>query len=70
MANNKTLFKAIERCEKRIAQARNKKQWAKKPEDKEDAESMIKEQESKILRLRQQMVMNNATRSEKTNSTI
>lgn len=62
MANNKTLLKAMERCDKRIAQAKNKKRWSRSWEDKEAAESMIKEQESKKLRLQQQIRFNNVQR--------
>ena len=69
MANNKTLLKAIERCDKRIAQAKNKKRWSRSWEDKEAAESMIKEQESKKLRLQQQIRFNNVQRDKTTKGT-
>ena len=52
----------MERCDKRIAQAKNKKRWSRSWEDKEAAESMIKEQESKKLRLQQQIRFNNVQR--------
>lgn len=58
MANNKTLHKAIERCDKRIAQARNKKRWSRNWEDKDKADETIREQESKKLKLRQQIAFN------------
>lgn len=58
MANNKTLHKAIERCDKRIAQARNKKRWSRTWEDKDKADETIREQESKKLKLRQQIAFN------------
>lgn len=58
MANNKTLYKAIERCDKRIAQARNKKRWSRSWEDKDKADETIREQESKKLKLRQQIAFN------------
>ena len=58
MANNKTLHKAIERCDKRIAQARNKKRWSRSWEDKDKADETIREQESKKLKLRQQIAFN------------
>lgn len=66
MANNKTLLKAIEQCDKRIARAKNKKRWSRSWEDKEAAESMIAEQESKKLRLQQQIRFNNVQRDKKT----
>lgn len=73
MANNKTLLKAIERCDKRIAQAKNKEQWAKRWEDKEAAKKTIAEQESKKLLLQQQiqmnMVMKDVQRDKKTQRT-
>ncbi len=66
MANNKTLHKAIERCDKRIAQAKNKLRWSRSFQDKDDAQAMIEEQESKKLKLQQQirfnMVMKDAGR--------
>ena len=72
MANNKTLFKAIERCDKRIAQAKNKLQWSRSFQDKDDAQAMIEEQESKKLKLQQQirfnMVMKDAGRINNTDS--
>tara|TARA_Y100001960_G_C13999028_1_gene505854 strand:- start:118 stop:339 length:222 start_codon:yes stop_codon:yes gene_type:complete len=58
MANNKTLHKAIERCDKRIAQARNKKRWSRTLEDKDKADETIRDQESKKLKLRQQIAFN------------
>lgn len=66
MANNKTLFKAIERCDKRIALARNKKRWSRKIEDKEAADETIRQQELKKLRLQQQIRFNNAIGDKKT----
>ena len=72
MANNKTLHKAIERCDKRIAQAKNKLQWSRSFQDKDDAQAMIEEQESKKLKLQQQirfnMVMKDAGRINNTDS--
>lgn len=62
MANNKTLNKAIERCDKRIAKAENKKRWSSKWEDKENAIETIKKQESKKLLLQQQIQLNTAMR--------
>ncbi len=62
MANNKTLHKAIERCDKRIAQAKNKKRWSRTWEDKDKADETIKEQESKKLVLRQQIAFNVAVK--------
>ena len=67
MANNKTLFKAIERCEKRIARAKNKRRWSRSILDRDKADETIKEQESKILRLRQQIRFNDATRTRNPN---
>lgn len=64
MANNKTLHKAIERCEKRIAQAKNKKRWSRTWEGKDKADETIKEQESKKLVLRQQIAFNVAVKHE------
>ena len=64
MANNKTLHKAIERCDKRIAQARNKKRWSRSWEDKDKADETIREQESKKLKLRQQIAFNVAVKNE------
>lgn len=58
MANNKTLHKAIERCDKRIAQAKNKKRWSRTWEDKDKSDETIREQESKKLVLRQQIAFN------------
>lgn len=69
MANNKTLHKAIERCNKRIAQAKNKKRYSRKLEDIEAAENMIKEQESKKLLLGQQIRFNNVQRDKETKAT-
>lgn len=63
MANNKTLHKAIERCDKRIAQARNKKRWSRTWEDKDKADETIREQESKKLKLRQQIAFNVAVKN-------
>lgn len=62
MANNKTLHKAIERCDKRIAQAKNKLRWSRSFQDKDDAQSMIEEQESKKLKLQQQIRFNTVMR--------
>lgn len=59
MVGNKSILKGIDRCNKRISRAKNKKQYSRKPEDIESAESMIKKQESKKLRLQQHMIMNN-----------
>lgn len=64
MANNKTLHKAIERCDKRIAQAKNKKRWSRAWEDKDKADETIREQESKKLVLRQQIAFNVAVKHE------
>lgn len=64
MANNKTLHKAIERCDKRIAQAKNKLRWSRTWEDKDAAQTMIDEQESKKLQLRQQTAFNVAVKHE------
>lgn len=58
MANNKTLLKAMERCEKRIAQARNKEKYSRSPKHIESAMATIEENESKILRLRQKIQFN------------
>lgn len=58
MASNKTLHKAIERCDKRIAKARNKRRWSKSILDRDKAQEVIEENESKILRLRQQIKFN------------
>ena len=69
MANNKTLHKAIDRCDKRIDQAKNKKRYSRKPEDIEVAERMIKEQESKKLLLEQQIRFNNVQRDKETKTT-
>lgn len=63
MANNKTLLKAIERCDKRIAKAENKKRWSSKWEDKEKAIETISEQESKKLLLQQQIRFNHSCKS-------
>ena len=72
MANNKTLHKAIERCDKRIAQAKNKKRWSRSWEDKDKADETIREQESKKLKLQQQirfnMVMKDAGRINNTDN--
>lgn len=59
MANNKTLHNAIERCEKRITKAKNKRRWSKSILDRDKAHETILENESKILRLRQQIQFNN-----------
>lgn len=64
MANNKTLHKAIERCDKRIAQAKNKLRWSRAWEDKDVAQAAIDEQESKKLVLRQQIAFNVAVKHE------
>ena len=64
MANNKTLHKAIERCDKRIAQAKNKLRWSRTWEDKDAAQATIDEQESKKLVLRQQIAFNVAVKHE------
>lgn len=64
MANNKTLHKAIERCDKRIAQAKNKKRWSRTWEDKDKADETIREQELKKLQLRQQIAFNVAVKHE------
>lgn len=63
MTSNKTLLKAIERCDKRIARASNKKKYSRNRVDIEAAENMIKAQESKRLILQQQMILNNERRS-------
>ena len=63
MANNKTLWKAIERCEKRIAQAENKKRWSQSILDRDKADETIIEQRHKMLLLEQQVRFNNATRT-------
>lgn len=72
LASNKTLHKAIERCDKRIAQAKNKLRWSRSFQDKDDAQVMIKEQESKKLKIQQQirfnMVMRDAGRINNTDS--
>lgn len=65
MANNKTLLKAMERCEKRIARAKNKRQWSKSILDRDKAQEMIEENESKIIRLRQQIQFNIAMKERK-----
>ena len=62
MANNRTLHKAIERCDKRIAQAKNKLRWSRIFKDKDDAQAMIEEQESKKLKLQQQIRFNTVMR--------
>lgn len=62
MANNKTLHKAIERCDKRIAQAKSKLRWSRTWEDKDAAQATIDEQESKKLVLRQQIAFNVAVK--------
>lgn len=59
MANNKTLAKAIERCDKRIALAQKKLRWSMGGNDRYSAEQSINENESKKLRLQQQIVFNN-----------
>lgn len=69
MAGNKSILKGIERCNKRIARAQNKKKYSRKPEDIEAAESMIKEQESKKLLLQQQIRFNNVQRDKETKGT-
>lgn len=62
MANNKTLYKAIERCDKRIAQARKKLRWSDDEKDREKARQAITENQSKKLRLEQQIIFNNIQR--------
>lgn len=65
MANNKTLLKAIERCEKRIARAKAKRKWSKSILDRDKALEVIQENESKMLRLRQQIQFNVVTKERK-----
>lgn len=62
MAGNRTLQRAIERCEKRLSRARNKLRCSKSELDRDAARKAIQEQESKILRLRQQIIFNRAQR--------
>jgi len=62
MANNKTLYTAIDRCKKRIAKAKNKMQFSSSTKYKEQAANKIIEQRSKILVFEQQITMNNLQR--------
>ena len=59
----------MERCDKRIAQAKNKLRWSRTWEDKDAAQTAIDEQESKKLKLRQQIAFNVAMKhAERTRS--
>tara|TARA_R100000388_G_C7119154_1_gene100137 strand:- start:218 stop:409 length:192 start_codon:yes stop_codon:yes gene_type:complete len=62
MASNKTILKAIERCDNRIERAKAKAKYSSRKEDREAAKEAIEEQESKIIRLRQQIIFNNFKR--------
>lgn len=56
--SNSGIKKGIKRCEKRIAQARNKLKFAKLDSDREAARACIRHNESKKLLLKQQMIFN------------
>lgn len=62
MANNKTLYKAIERCDKRIAIARKKLKHSYYEPDREKARKAIVDNKAKKLRLEQQIIFNNIHR--------
>lgn len=63
VANNKTLHKAIERCEKRLIRLKDKLRWSVDEKDRIAAREAIAGNDSKILILRQQIILNTAQRA-------
>ena len=64
-ASNKTLIKAMERCDKRIAQAKNKKRYSRNEQDRIDALETIRLNESNKIRIQQQISFNSAMKAAK-----
>lgn len=56
--SNSGIEKGIKRCEKRIAQARNKLKFSRLDSDRDAARACIRYNESKKLLLKQQMIFN------------
>ena len=58
LLSNSAINSGIKRCRKRIAQAKRKLKFSKLDSDKDAARECIKHNESKILRLEQQLLFN------------